>query len=184
MSVDPPIPPEPPDLSCTVDDVAAIIRTRTKDSAGNELGTFDDTTRPTADQCQQAIDHQVVLVHTKVGYVGDMCSDLARGVVAIGAAAEIELSYFPEQSRSDRSIYTYLIQRYDAALDGLAACVMGDLPNCASSGIPDAGAHYRYATLLAESGVVADYYTGVVFPPIPVGNGNGHLELDGSDGGL
>ena len=69
-------------------------------------------------------------------------------------------------------------------LTGSQACVMGDLPNCASSGIPDAGAHYRYATLLAESGVVADYYTGVVFPPIPVGNGNGHLEVDGSDGGL
>src|SRR5215467_1885519 len=116
-----------PDLSCTVDDVAAIIRARTKDKSGNEIGTFNADTRPTDVQCQQAIAHAVVMVHTKVGYVGDSCAGLGKGVVALGAAAEIERSYFPEQSRSDRSIYLYLVTEYDKALDGLAACVMGNL---------------------------------------------------------
>jgi hypothetical protein len=160
MSYNQPLSNVPVDVSCTVEDVAAIIRARTKDKTGNEVGTFNDDTRPTAEQCQEAIDHAVTFIHTAVGQVGTNCADVAKGVVAIGAAAEIELSYFPEQARSDRSIYTFLITRYDAALAGLADCVLGNLP-----GVGDNGGR-RYGTFTCVSGVVNDYYTGVVFPPI------------------
>jgi hypothetical protein len=163
MSVDPPIDPTAPVLECTVDDVAAIIRTRTKDSNGNEIGTFNADTRPTADQVTYTIGQQVVLIHQRVGYVGDGCADLARQCVALGAAAEIELSYFPEQSRSDRSIYQFLIQRYEAAMDGLVACVSGDLPN---SGGGDVEFAYRYGSLDTASSVVARYYNGENWPPV------------------
>jgi hypothetical protein len=157
------IDPTVPDLACTVADVAAIIRARTKDSNGQEIGTFDDTTRPTDVQCQEAIAHAVTLIHSKVGSVGEGCADLARGAVALGAAAEIELSYFPEQSRSDRSVYQYLQQRYDAALDGLQECVLGNLPGQDADG---GLTNYGYGTLTAVSGVVNDHYTGQHWPPV------------------
>lgn len=164
------------DITCSVDDVAAIIRARTKDSSGNEIGTFTDATRPTDVQCQEAIDHAVVMVHTAVAYIGEPCSDLARGCVALGAAAEIELSYFPEQSRSDRSIYTFLIQRYEAGLEGLALCVSGALPS--AEGGPAGVGTANMGTLDAISGVVHDHYTGLRWPPLPVANGEYVQPLD------
>lgn len=156
----------PYDYACTVKDVAALIRARTKDASGNELGIFTADTRPTDVQAQEAIDHAVILVHTAVGYIGDTCSDLATQAVAIGAAAEIELSYFPEQSRTDRSAYTFLIQRYTSVLLGLAECVAGSLPS--AEGGPAGVGSMPYGTLDAISGVVHDYYTGRNWPPIPV----------------
>lgn len=160
-------PPPPVTYEPTVADVAALIRARTKDSNGNELGTFTDATRPTDVQCQEAIDHAVILVHQKVGGVGSACSPLARMCAAIGAAAEIELSYFPEQARTDRSPYTYLIQRYEEALDGVLACVLGNLPNADDDddGVVDPA--YGSGTLSVVSGTVEAYYTGRVWPAIP-----------------
>jgi hypothetical protein len=149
----------------TVGDVAAIIRARTKDSNGNELGTFTPETRPTDLQCQEAIDHQMVLLHTRVGNIGAGCVDVARLCAAYGAAAEIELSYFPEQARTDRSPYLNLIARYNEYADGLVACVEGNLP----SDPDDAGditSGLRYGTLDAVSGTVEGFYTGRVWPPI------------------
>jgi hypothetical protein len=160
-------PVTPPEIGCTIDDVAALIRARTKDSNGNEVGTFTVLTRPTDAQAQEAIDHQVVMVHTKVGYVGDGCAELARGVVAIGAAAEIELSYFPEQARTDRSPYTYLIQRYSEALQGLFDCVAGNLPDSGDTPA-DQPVNYRFGTVDSISGVVHAHYTGRAWPPLPV----------------
>src|SRR5215468_1894908 len=89
---------------CTPEDVATLIRTRTKDSNGMELGYWDDTTRPTLVQVEEAIDLAVTEVYSVVNSVNDPCVGAARALVAVGAAAIIERSYFPEQSRSDRSI--------------------------------------------------------------------------------
>lgn len=163
MSIDP---ITPPDLSCTVEDVAAWIRARTKDSNGNEIGTFTPATRPTDDQVQEAIAHQVILVHQAVGRVGDVCADLARGCVAIGAAAEVELSYFPEQQRTDLSPYTYLRDLYAQSLEGLVACVTGNLPDYPDPDDPDSQS-VRYGTIDSMSGTVAAYYTGRTWPPLP-----------------
>jgi hypothetical protein len=149
----------------TIADVAALIRARTKDSNGNELGTFTSATRPTDLQCQEAIDHAVLAVGEKVGDVGSGCADVARMCAAYGAAAEIELSYFPEQARTDRSPYTYLIQRWTEALNGVEQCVLGNLPSAGGNGDP--GGAMRHGTLGAISGVVHDYYTGISWPPLP-----------------
>lgn len=159
------VPPADP-LACTIDDVAARIRARTKDSNGNEVGTFNADTRPTDVQAQEAIDHQVVLLHKRVGTIGDVCTSLAQGVVALGAAAEIELSYFPEQVRRDFSPYPFLITQYDAALQGLYDCVAGNLPDSPDPDDPDAQA-VRYGTLDCISGTVAAHYTGRFWPPLP-----------------
>jgi hypothetical protein len=153
----------------TVDDVAALIRARTKDRNGNEVGTFTTDTRPTDVQAQQAIDHAMTALAEKVGDVGDACAGVAQLAATYGAAAEIELSYFPEQARTDRSPYTYLIQRWTEALNGTLACVLGDTPSSADEA---AGVAFGLGTLEATSGVVYDYYNGrlwpLVGPPPPV----------------
>ena len=176
MTTDPPNP-----LACTVDDVAAWIRSRTKDSNGNELGTFTPDTRPTDVQVSEAIDGAVVRLHEKVGEIGPgMCTSLAQGVVAIGAAYQIEVSYFSEQARRDMSPLPYLATQYDAALQGLFDCVSGNLPDSPDPDDPGAQS-LRYGTVDCVSGTVAAFYSGRVWPPVPIftppppedGNGNG-----------
>jgi hypothetical protein len=157
---------EPDPIAPTVDDVAALIRARTKDANGNEVGTFTDATRPTDAQAQQAIDHQVALLHTRVGTIGPDCSGIAQMTVAYGAAAEIELSYFPEQQRTDLSPYTYLIARWEEYAAGVVECVMGNLPDTPDPDDPDAQA-VRFGTIDCISGTVSAYYTGRTWPPLP-----------------
>jgi len=157
--------PEPPNVTPTVADVAALIRARTKDSNGNELGTFTTATRPTAVQAQEAIDHAVIGLHEKVGAIGTGCADTAKLCAAYGAAAEIELSYFPEQARTDRSPYQFLIKRYEALLEGVRECVLGDLPGTGPEGQPTG---VGQGSLVAWSGTVHDFYAGklgVLAPP-------------------
>jgi hypothetical protein len=157
--------PEPPNVTPTLEDVAALIRARTKDSSGNEVGTFTPATRPTNAQAQEAIDHAVIAVHEKVGAIGAGCADLAKLAAAYGAAAEIELSYFPEQARTDRSPYQFLIARWTAALEGVEQCVLGNLPGTGTGGAPT---NVRIGTLVAQSGTVHDHYAGklgVLEPP-------------------
>jgi hypothetical protein len=157
-----------PDLAPTIADVAALIRARTKDSNGNELGTFTADTRPTDVQAQEAIDHAVVLVHLKVGAIGDGCASVAKMCATYGAAAEIELSYFPEQARADRSPYTFLIARWEEILIGVEQCVLGNLPDDPSEdggGVPGG---LRFGTVDAISGTVHAHYTGQLWPPLPI----------------
>lgn len=156
----------PDPLSPTVAQVASLIRSRTKDSNGNEVGTFNDETRPTDVQAAEAIANQVALLHAKVGTVGPDCSGLAQMVVAYGAAAEIEASYFAEQARRDMSPYPYLIARYEEYVTGLVACVEGNLPDYPDPDDPNAQS-VRFGTLDAISGPVHDYYTGRYWPPLP-----------------
>jgi hypothetical protein len=152
----------PDPFTPTVEDVAALIRARTKDSNGNEVGTFNADTRPTATQAQEAIDHALAALHEKVGSIGNSCSDVARMAATYGAAAEIELSYFPEQARTDRSPYTYLLNRYEQLLVGVQECVLGNLPDYDDGGI----AATSSAALLVTSGVVNDFYGGRFWPRI------------------
>lgn len=155
MSIDPTTP--------TIAGVAALIRARTKDKNGNEVGVFTADTRPSDVQCQEAIDHAVTALQEKVGVIGADCADVAQLAATYGAAAEIELSYFPEQSRTDRSPYTYLLNRYEQLLDGVQACLLGNLP---SSGQTDGGSP-RLGTVEAMSGTVHDYYRGWTWPVVP-----------------
>jgi hypothetical protein len=105
----------------TVEQVALLIRARTKDSAGNEVGTFDDDTRPTADQVEEQIDAAVALVGVRFppqGSLTDEQTGAFQALVAYRAAMRVEKSYFPEQVRTDRSAYTQLREEY---LDDLQA---------------------------------------------------------------
>jgi len=149
----------PPAYAPTVENVAAVIRARTKDGNGNELGTFTPETRPTDAQAQEAIDHALNGLHEKVGEIGGGCGDVAKLAATYGAAAEIELSYFPEQARTDRSPYQFLIKRYEALLEGVRECVLGNLPGIGPGGEPTG---VPQGTLVAYSATAHGYYTGEV----------------------
>lgn len=114
------------DLRPSVDDVAALIRARTKDAEGREIGTFTPDTRPTDVEVETHIDAALGLVVVRLPTdLPDTYEPAARALVAYRAALRIEKSYFPEQVRSDRSAYEQLRQEYvddlQALLDAIAA---------------------------------------------------------------
>ena len=102
------------DWAPLVADVGAILRARTKDSNGNELGTFTANTRPTGDQVDELIETAITDIESEVGSVPDVLQDAARRVAALGTALLVELSFFPEQISTGRSPYDQLKELYDA----------------------------------------------------------------------
>jgi hypothetical protein len=109
----------------TVDDVGALLRARTKDQFGNELGTFTADTRPTDDQV-------LVLIGQAYDYVtARVDSDLpqeswraARSAIALKAAMLVELSYWPDQIPANQSPYAALRQEFDGG-DGAGGELAG-----------------------------------------------------------
>jgi hypothetical protein len=138
MSTPPPAAGRP-----TVDDVALLLRARTKDSNGNEVGTFDDDTRPTGDQVDSHIDVAMALVGIRFGPVEDMPAEAQAafaGLVAYRAALRVEKSYFPDQVLTGRSAYAELREEY---LDDLTAFTEA----MAGGGAQGAYPVYDYAVL-------------------------------------
>jgi hypothetical protein len=100
----------------TVDDVGALIRTRTKDRFGNELGTFTADTRPTDDQVLvlvgQAYDYVTARVDTDLP---EESWRAARSCIALKAAMMVELSYWPDQIPLNQSPYASLRLEFEGA---------------------------------------------------------------------
>jgi hypothetical protein len=108
----------------TVDDVAALLRARTKNGSGNEVGTFDNTTRPTDIEVERLITNGVAKVASVVGYtLPDDCWEEAAHLACLVAACQIELSYWPEQVRTERSPYSMLWQQYQLDIGPFAEYV-------------------------------------------------------------
>jgi hypothetical protein len=96
----------PIDITPSVADVAALLRARTKDVNGQEIGTFNDDTRPTSAQVITLIYEAVADVQARMGATPPAeLADAGRSSAAMMAACLIELSYFPEQLRPDRSAF-------------------------------------------------------------------------------
>jgi hypothetical protein len=108
----------------SVDDVGAILRTRTKDNRGRELGTFTEDTRPTDQQALtligQAYDDVVAVIDDDIPAASYRD---ARSVIALRAAMLVELSYWPDQIPLGRSTYAQLKELYDEMLPRLQASV-------------------------------------------------------------
>jgi hypothetical protein len=99
-----------------------VLRARTKDRYGNELGTYTSETRPTADQVNQLIEMAVADIESEVGSVPDKLQDAARRVAAIGTAMLVELSFSPpDENDSGRSSYDRLKELYDERFARLKA---------------------------------------------------------------
>lgn len=120
------------DWPTSVAAVGSILRARTRDTQGNELGTFTADTRPTADQVLSLLNTAVGDLAAAVG--ADLPAAVwpqAAVVASYKAAMLVELSYFPEQVATGRSPYEQLRELYLEAMNSLKAAVVeegGDVP--------------------------------------------------------
>ena len=138
----------------TVDDVAALIRARTKDASGNELGTFSDKTRPTDAEVEQLITNGCAKVASVVGWGLPADAEAeAMHLAAIWTACEVELSYWPEQVRTERSPYAQLLAMYEYDIGPFAEYVSQLTPGGGGS----VGA--RSGTFYSPSATAAWAYT-------------------------
>jgi len=113
----------------TPDSVAALLRARTKDSTGTEVGHWTDDTRPTLAQVEEQLDMARTLIELDVGTtIPDACAKGLEAVVAFHAALLIEKSYWPEQVQSERSAYQQLNDEYQQYRLALVSCVQGNQP--------------------------------------------------------
>jgi hypothetical protein len=107
-------------------EVAELLRARTKNSSGFEIGTFNDDTRPTSAQVAglavQAATHIQVRLGTSAP--AEILGD-AKGCAAVLAACMAELSFFPEQVQTGRSSYDQLRALLDLRLGVLTSLVAG-----------------------------------------------------------
>jgi hypothetical protein len=143
----------PPTYTPTPTDVARLLRARTKDANGAEVGDWTDETRPTATDVADLIDQALGPVLARVGRLEDpLLGDLlpaARHAVALGAACLVEKSYYPEQVNSERSAYTAYKEEYADTLDAL---VGGGDSGDGDGALP--GAHGGHATVWTPSATV------------------------------
>jgi hypothetical protein len=108
----------------TPEDVAALLTARTKDKDGNEVGTWTEDTRPTAEQVAVRIDIARSLVLKEAGgLIPEECLEGAESAVALKAAMITEAAFWPEQTESNQSTFQRLQTLYEQAYDGLLACV-------------------------------------------------------------
>lgn len=132
----------PDPLRPSVEDVAALLRARTKDAEGREVGTFNDETRPNAEQVELHIDAALGLVSLRIPLtVPEQWQPAVATLVAYRAALRIEKSYFPEQVRTDRSAYDQLREEY---LDDLRALEEALAGAGESGGYGKTGAHSEW----------------------------------------
>lgn len=108
----------------TVAEVGSLLRARTKDNVGNELGTFTPNTRPREDAVLSLIQQAANEVGMRVGFeTPAVVWPSVRWMIALRAAMLIELSYFPEQVRSDKSAYDRYERMYNSQIDALEEAV-------------------------------------------------------------
>lgn len=106
--------------------VGALIRTRTKTSGGQELGTFTDDTRPTDEAVSELIGLAAEDVSTVIGTkLPTSVIEFSRAVVALRTAMLVELTYFPEQVSSQRSAYSAYERMYKDRLGQLEKTILG-----------------------------------------------------------
>jgi hypothetical protein len=154
------IPPLPPP---TTAEVAALLHARTKDLTGNEVGDFTANTRPTDTQVVALISMAYNEVTGQTGILlGDPCASAARALITIRAAMWVEASFFPEQVRSDRSVYQELADEFTAGLPRVIACVEGNVP---SAGGTEGAGTYRFGVLDVHGWTASPYYGAPAVPP-------------------
>jgi hypothetical protein len=128
------------DYTPQISDVGALIRSRTRNDQGAEIGTFDATTRPTNTEAssliQDAINEAYPVFGEDIpdapGSDPDALRKAAARIVALRAAALVEQSYFPEQISLGRSAYPQLQQSFNDGLKRLGTAISevgaGDAP--------------------------------------------------------
>jgi hypothetical protein len=137
----------------SVADVGALIRSRTKDGSGNELGTFTNDTRPTSAQVRALINESVAQLTTRTGAtIPAALHPALKHMVTINTAMFVELGYYPEQIRANKSVYPELYTLLHGA-DGEGGKLAAFLA--------------EFEDLTAEEGGATAGTTDYYFPPPP-----------------
>lgn len=133
------------DYTPDVASVGALLRARTRDTNGAEIGTFTEQTRPTGDQVLSLIRTAVGDLSSAVG--SDLALEFhvaAQQLAVYRAAALIELSFYPEQVATGRSPYAQILALYDGALASLRLAIEaggGEVPGepgaAGGGGVPE-----------------------------------------------
>jgi len=112
------------DYTPDVASVGALLRARTRDTNGNEIGTFTEQTRPTGDQVLSLIRTAVGDLSSAVGSdLAETFHVAAQQLAVYRAAALIELSFYPEQVALGRSPYAQILALYNDALAALRLAI-------------------------------------------------------------
>jgi hypothetical protein len=126
------------DYTPTVADVAAFIRARTRTNGGSEAGTFTPAdaaegsrTRPTEEQVTALIGEVApdivgafpADIPDAPGDDPDLYRKAVARIWALGAALQVELTYFPEQVSTNRSPYSQLLALYNDRFKRMAALI-------------------------------------------------------------
>ena len=115
------------DYTPTVQDIAAMLRARTRTSYGDLMNDFTDETEPTGEDVQGLIEIAVDDVSGAIGTnIPVEFQATAKVLVTYLAAANVELSYWPTQAAATNSMYDKLMARYNTRLTQLMED-MGDI---------------------------------------------------------
>src|SRR6516225_1637558 len=94
------------DYTPTVQDIAAMLRARTRTSYGDLMNDFTDETEPTGEDVQGLIEIAVDDVSGAIGTnIPVEFQSTAKILVTYLTAANIELSYWPTQAAATNSMY-------------------------------------------------------------------------------
>lgn len=115
----------------TVAEVASVIPQRTGDRDGDAQASFTADTVPTATQVESIVRQIQSEVATRIGAMpvaltvapvgGTIGESPAGRVVVVGAAAQVEDSFYPDLQLGGESLAARLWERYRTLLDALAA---------------------------------------------------------------
>jgi len=105
------------DYTPTVQEIAQMLRARTRTHAGDLVRDFTDETVPTAEDVQYLIGLAAEEVTADLSPDEPLDSkyyDSARVLTVLLASANVELSYWPEQAAATNSMYDKLMARFNA----------------------------------------------------------------------
>jgi hypothetical protein len=132
----------PSGVTPTRGDVGSVLRARTRsDATGNEIGTFDATTRPTGTEVDEYISLAVDDVILRIPAPDDLPDNLARiakRIATIRAAMFVEIALEGDRTTDSDSVYARLKELYDTGMAGL-----NDVLEDTSAG----GANFRFADM-------------------------------------
>jgi hypothetical protein len=108
------------DYTPSVQDIALMLRARTRDANGDLVSDFTSDTIPTDLDVTGLIQSAVDDVSGAIGPdIDSGYFDTAKVCCVYLASANVELSYFPEQAVANQSMYDKLMTRYNAKLTQL-----------------------------------------------------------------
>lgn len=124
-------------ITPSIANVGAIMRSRTRsDASGDEIGTFDATTRPkgteVAEFIEQAEDLVAPALPDDLTDLPEKIRKFAKRVIAIRAAMFVELSLYQDRTVDTDDVYVRLSEMFNGEwqrLSGLLGDIGEDTPD-------------------------------------------------------